>query len=97
MPISKREVTRNIRVLDDGRIRKDVWTYIEEDGVEIASVRKSAVIEIEDNVALEDALIKDIAQALWTPQRKAARLETINQERALAGKPAVSRIADKNL
>lgn len=68
-----KQITHDGRFLEDGQIEVRKITRIIEDGVELSKLYHRHVVDIGDDVSNEPEIIKQIASALHTPERKAAR------------------------
>ena len=66
-------VTYDCNVLENGVIQMRTITRIMEDGVEISKAYHRKVLDVGDDVTNEPDIIKEIAQAVHTPARQAAR------------------------
>ena len=68
-----KQITYDGSFLEDGQIQVRRITRIMEDGVELSKSYHRHVIDLEDDISKEDSLIQDIANAIRTPKRVAAR------------------------
>jgi hypothetical protein len=72
MPLTK-EVSYDVHVLEDGQLQVRTITRIMEDGEELNKHYHRKVVDVGDDVSLEPTLIQEVAVAVHTPERKAAR------------------------
>lgn len=72
MPLTKRYETK-LEVLPDGRLQQRIATIIEEDEQELSRTYHRKVIDVGDDVSGEDELTQQVAGAVHTQARIAAR------------------------
>ena len=72
MPITKR-TQHTVTVLSDGQLQVREETIIEEDGVELTRTYHRSVVDVGDDVSTAPAIVQELAAAVHTPERKAAR------------------------
>ena len=75
-----KQITYDGSFLEDGQIQVRKITRIMEDGVELGKAYHRHVIDLEDDISKEDSLIQDIANAIRTPERVAARRDFKRQQ-----------------
>ena len=70
MALTKEVVQDKVEVLEDGTLQVRTATRILEDGVVVAESYSRKVIEPDQDIADETGLAKEIAEKVFTPQRK---------------------------
>ena len=74
MPITRETITDSINVLEDGQMRVQEATWFVEDGVRVGTpTYHRYIVDVGDDLTGKDQLVKDTANNLHTPARKAKR------------------------
>ena len=71
-----------VEVLPDGQLQVREALIIEREGVEVSRTYHRHVVDVGDDVADQADLVKEIAAAVHTPQRVAARAQAKANENA---------------
>ena len=72
--ITEETVIDKIEILRDGQIQIREATIIYRDGVEIAKTYQRHCLDVGEDISKEDKKVKDIANVVWTPEVRAARV-----------------------
>ncbi len=84
MPLTK-ELKTSGEFLEDGQLQIQSYTVIYEDGIEISRTQATrGTVDVGDDVSHQPQVVQDIAAALHTADRKAARVAVRKAARVAA-------------